>query len=343
VAKNSEGDEMNYKRNDITISAVKYASIIGVEKSDVLKLMEHKKVKTLGKGEFDINQAIEAIEPHINKEEIKRKVHSFFIMKGGTGKTLTCYNMGHYLALLGYKVLLIDLDPQCNLTTQCGIEYDELGVGDDILDILKGKKTITECIVPIIRNVDLIKGSEVISEADEFLKNKAASDFILDKKMKDEKIKERYDFIFFDNHSSVSKASNNAFIVSDSIISVGCPDRYTYNGLEPVLSAVQDLSATLNKDIRFNVLLNNFDPTIRAQKISVDMIIEKYGKYLFNNYVKKSSDFVNSTLTRQPFFSFSGNTSNALKDYAELLVEFIEISSNKTTQESTTEDNHGIA
>jgi cellulose biosynthesis protein BcsQ len=99
----------------------------------------------------------------------------------------------------------------------------------------------------------------------------------------------------------------------------------------------------LGKDIRFNVLLNNFDPSVKAQKISVDMIIEKYGKYLFKNYVKKSSDFVNSTLTRQPFFSFSGNTSNALKDYAELLVEFIEISSNKVAQESTMGDSHGIA
>ena len=334
---------MNYKRNDISITAVKYASIIGVEKSDVLKLMSHKKVKMIGKGEFDINEAIEAVEPHINKETILRKVHSFFIMKGGTGKTLTCYNMGHYLALLGYKVLLIDLDPQCNLTTQCGIEFEELGVGDDILDVFKGKKTISECIIPIIRNVDLIKGSEVIGEADEFLKNKPAGDFILEKKMKEEKIKEKYDFIFFDNHSSVSKASNNAFILSDSIISVGCPDRYTLNGLEPVLSAVEDLASTLGKDIRFNVLLNNFDTSVKAQKISVDMIIEKYGKYLFKNYVKKSSDFVNSTLTRQPFFSFSGNTSNALKDYAELLVEFIEISSNTTVQESTMGDNHGIA
>jgi len=322
---------MSFKRNDLTISAIKYATIIGVEKSDFVKMMTHKKVPMTKKGEYDLNSAIAAVEPHIQREKILRQVFSFFTMKGGVGKTLNCANMGHYLALLGYKVLLVDLDPQCNLTTVCGVGFEDMDTSKDILSILTSNKTIGECIVPIIRNVDLVMGSEMVGQADVMLAGKPGSDNIIQSKIDKEGIRSKYDFIFFDNHSSTSKCSNNAYMVSDAVISVVNPDMFSYNGIQPVINSTEDVSTLLKRDIRNHILINNFEPSSNNQRDVAAKIVSDYGQYVLQNFVKRSTDFVRATMENKPFYCFSGNNSNAIKDYAGLLEEFIDISSKIST------------
>lgn len=332
---------MNFKRNDLTISALKYASIIGVDKSDFVKMMEYKKVPSVKKGEYSLNEAIEAVEPFLKKREIKQKIHAFFINKGGVGKTLVSYNMAHYLALLGYRCLLIDLDPQTNLTNICGIDHEDIDTDGDAFEVLTESTPMSKCIIPIIKNVDLIKGSSNMGQIGAKLANKPGSDLVFFRKIANEGLRAKYDFIFFDNHSDHSKASNNAFIVSDSIISVANPDMFSYTGILPVLTSTIETSEALGREIKFHLLVNNFELNQPIQNNMVKKFIEEFKPYIFSNFIKRSSDFNKATVERKPFYCFSANNSNAIKDYAGLLEEFLKISSDEAITNEVEEVTHG--
>jgi chromosome partitioning protein len=74
---------------------------------------------------YSVEQARNIIFANIKKSTINKKRHAFYNFKGGTGKTSICYQVSSHIALLGYKVLVIDADPQGHLSTSCGLYSDE--------------------------------------------------------------------------------------------------------------------------------------------------------------------------------------------------------------------------
>lgn len=191
------------------------------------------------------------------------KIIAFANQKGGVGKTTTCVNVATYIALMGKKVLILDLDPQGNATSGVGINktkdlktiYDLIGGDSSYEDVIK--TTIVENLYLIPSTVDLA-GAEV-----ELIQLPQREKII--KKILDE-IKASYDFILIDCPPSLGLITVNALTASDSVlIPIQC-EFFALEGLTQLMNTIRlikyrDFNPNLDiegvvmtmKDKRFNL------------------------------------------------------------------------------------------
>lgn len=146
-------------------------------------------------------------------------------LKGGSGKTMNTFNISGILAE-SKKVLLIDVDPQCNLTSNCGIDSADLSIKTvkDIFDNLpKNQPTAEEVIIaspiPELPNLDLIPSSILLFKTEKSMSTKSNREHILENFIKNNKeYLAKYDYIMIDTNPSMSVININAFYLADSIV-----------------------------------------------------------------------------------------------------------------------------
>lgn len=174
------------------------------------------------------------------------KIIAFANQKGGVGKTTTCINVAAYMALMGKKVLIVDVDPQGNATSAVGInKTKDLKT---IYDLIDGESNFDGVIQPtIIENLYIIPstvdlaGAEVeliqIPQREKVIKN------ILDE------IKADYDFILIDCPPSLGLITVNALTASDSIIVPIQCEFFALEGLTQLMNTVRLIKYHLNPDL----------------------------------------------------------------------------------------------
>ncbi len=168
------------------------------------------------------------------------KIITFAAIKGGVGKTTLAFNFGEWLALQGNKVLMIDLDHQCNLTQTYDIYEDT----NTVANIFKGDGEVQ--ILSIKPNISLIPGYMQLDTVEKHLENKVNKDMLLYMWLEDhyeEKGLGEFDYVIIDCHPDFSTATRNAIAVSHSIISPIIPSEHGYNAkfnLEDRLAAFRN-------------------------------------------------------------------------------------------------------
>lgn len=174
------------------------------------------------------------------------KIIAFANQKGGVGKTTTCINVATYMALMGKKVLILDVDPQGNATSAVGINkskdlktiYDLIGGESAYEDVIQ--KTIIDNLFIIPSTVDLA-GAEVeliqIPQREKVIKR------ILDE------IKGSYDFILIDCPPSLGLITVNALTASDSVIVPIQCEFFALEGLTQLMNTIRLIKYHLNPDL----------------------------------------------------------------------------------------------
>lgn len=155
------------------------------------------------------------------------KVITFATLKGGAGKTMNLFNLAGIVAARGNKVLLIDVDPQCNLSANCGIDVADMGF-TTVKDIFakyraseqpKAKDVIIEHPISGLDNLDIIPSSILLFNVEEDItllegRTKILKSFAA----RNEKALAKYDYIFLDTNPSMSVFNINAFYAADAIV-----------------------------------------------------------------------------------------------------------------------------
>ena len=154
------------------------------------------------------------------------KIVAIGTLKGGTGKTTITFNVGGALAEK-YKVLLVDIDPQCNLSASCGVNVAERKYRSsrDIFMEDNSESTPDELIIkaPIkeLPNLDVIPSHMLMTAVEFFLVNRPARESVLKNYIQDHlQFFEQYDYILIDTNPSMSVINQNAFLLADSIVLV---------------------------------------------------------------------------------------------------------------------------
>ena len=239
-------------------------------------------------------------------------VISIINQKGGVGKTTTAHNLAAGLRLQKKKVLLLDLDAQCNLTLLQRASNNT----HTIYDVLTGKTKLRDAI-----QNDFVAGSRNLV----LLQNKAGADKILKYVLQSAK---DYDYIIIDTPPTLSIITINALTASDSIIITSTADLLPIQGLNDLYKTVQTVKRNSNPNLKIlGILITRFNKrTIlgKAMLKSLTDIAAKIGTKVFNTEIRDSIAIKESQAKLTDIFSYS-RYSTAGRDYKNLITEILEM------------------
>ncbi|PBQ34525.1 hypothetical protein CNR22_22995 [Sphingobacteriaceae bacterium] len=238
--------------------------------------------------------------------------------KGGTGKTTSVINLGKALSDSGKRVLLIDLDPQGNLSYSLGLAKQQLTVADFML----GTHSFEE-VACDVNNVHVLSADGRLYTSMELIAAKADKEFLLKKAL--DKITNNYDFIIIDCAPSLSIYTVNAFTAANGIIIPLVFEILSIQGLDQILVEVTRIQTTTNPHLKvigaLGVIVNE------SRKLSEEVLTyirDNYSVNVFNNHVRN-----NVKAAEAPSFGISvieyAPTSTSAKDYINISNELLTI------------------
>ena len=189
--------------------------------------------------------------------------------KGGVGKTTTTVNLGASLALFGYRVLVVDLDPQGNATTGLGV--DGRGFQHSMYDVLLSDTPMVDCIEPVgIANLFVAPATLDLAGVEQELFSALSRELRLKRALAT--VVDDYDFIFIDCPPSLGLITINAFAAaSEILVPVQC-EFYALEGLTQLQRIVTLVQRNLNEDLEIStVVLTMYDA---RTKLSEDVANE---------------------------------------------------------------------
>ena len=206
--------------------------------------------------------------------------------KGGVGKTTTCVNLAAAFASMKYPVLLIDLDPQGNATTGCGIDPRRLHVS--ACEVLLGERSVEETLLrPEGLAFDLLPSNGDLTAAEVSLLQRDQREFALKRAL--EPLLARYAWIFIDCPPSLNMLTLNALAAADSVlIPVQC-EYYALEGLSALLNTIEQLRASINPELEIEGLLRTmFDSRNNLATAVSDQLIENFGERVYRTLVPRN-------------------------------------------------------
>jgi len=201
--------------------------------------------------------------------------------KGGVGKTTTTANVAAGLNILKYKVLMIDLDPQANLTVHFGFPQ-ESETEITIYEALTGKAKLPIKNVPGVKGLDIVCSStDDMVDIEIQLTPVIGRENILKELIKP--IKDRYDYIMIDCPPSLGIMPLNALSCADMAIIVVEPAKFSLDGMTKIFEAMEMVQTRINPDIKhYRVLLTRYN----AQKVIHKNVVENITTHYVDNVLK---------------------------------------------------------
>ena len=213
----------------------------------------------------------------------KCKVIAIANQKGGVGKTTTTVNLGAGLVRNGKKVLLIDFDPQGDLTTSLGFKNpDNMDITiksmlEKIINEIPFDKD--EAIITNNENIKVVPANIELGALETGLVSEINREYVLSKYI--DKIKDDYDYILIDCNPSLGLLTINALAASDSVIIPVQAQYLPLKGMTQLVQTIDKVRAVINPKLKIDgVLLTIADMQTRLARATVDALKSNYGNIL---------------------------------------------------------------
>ncbi len=242
--------------------------------------------------------------------------------KGGVGKTTSAHNLSYALAEEGKNVLIIDLDPQMNLSTTMGI--DCYAQKNSIYDVLKDKELPLRSVIQKTdhENLDVIPSSFDLTGAELEFTRRISSASLLDRSFSTS-LREDYDFIIIDCPPSLGILTINALSASNYVIIPMQPEVYGLYGIEMLLSTYEEIQEEVNHELEImGVLITMHDARLSLHKEMTEKINEYFKKKVFDTIIKTNTTLKEAQSNNQTVFEYDGRARGA-KNYMSLAKEVI--------------------
>lgn len=243
-------------------------------------------------------------------------------IKGGVGKTTTVCAFAEILAMHGKKVLIADLDPQCN-SSQIFNCYNKSKTIVDIFSLKSGEmlaENIRTCIYPTeYTNIDIIPSCEELTFMSDIIQNDTSriQQRILHKALN--LIKRDYDYVILDNSPYFNIITMNALCASDHVLTPVENDGYGYKGLTTLLGKIFSVREELNENLNFlGVFLTKVNKQTNLFKQMHDLYAKELGDKFIPLYIRQDNKVKESCTLFSPIVHYAPDC-NAVQDYRNLL------------------------
>ena len=240
-------------------------------------------------------------------------VYAIINHKGGVGKTTTTLNLARGLSLLSNDVLMIDLDPQANLTQSLGLNESNKNITGTLC---RNEKLP---IIEIYNTLHLVPSDLSLATAEMSLQAEHILGYTKLKKAVDA-IKEKYDYILIDCPPSLGILPINAIIAADEVIIVTQAEYLAITGTKTILELCEKLKDAMNEKLQIaGILFTQFDKTVVSKGIIAAMRVE-YKEKIFETVIRRSVSLKEASINKVDIFKFDHKSSGAY-DYTALACE----------------------
>jgi chromosome partitioning protein len=243
-----------------------------------------------------------------------KRVIAFANQKGGVAKTTTTLNLGVALAEKGHNVLLVDLDPQGNLTMSQGFNPD--AIERSMFDVLVHKLPITEIVETA--EVDIAVASIDLAGAELALSSMIGRERALEKALLP--VREAYDYILIDTPPSLGLLTINAFVAADGVIVPVQCEYLSLRGLVQLQNTLTMIRENLNPNVDIvGILPTMFDKRVLHSREAVEILQENFGDLVFKTRIRKTIRYAEAPVKGLSVLKYdpTGAAAEAYRDLAK--------------------------
>jgi len=263
--------------------------------------------------------AVPAPEPAADSEEqVMAKVIAFANQKGGVAKTTTTLNLGVALRELGHRVLVIDLDPQGNLTMSQGMNPD--AIERSMFDVLVHRIPISDVIHTV--EVDVAVASIDLAGAELSLSALIGRERALEKALVE--VRDRYDFILVDTPPSLGLLTINAFVAADSVIVPVQCEYLSLRGLVQLENTLAMVRENLNPGVRVEgIVPTMYDGRTLHAREAIEILEEHFGDLVYDTRIRKTVRYAEAPVKGSSVLRYdpSGPAAQAYRDLAKEVLD----------------------
>ena len=234
--------------------------------------------------------------------------------KGGVGKTTSVVNIGKALADAGKRVLLIDLDPQANLSQCLNME----GRKPTVYDAMHGGKLEP---LEVSKNLHIVPSTLDLSGAETEFSGEAGREFILDELIAP--LRKKYDYILIDTPPSLGLLTINALATAEEVFIPLQAHFLAVHGVNKMLEAVDKIQRRVNKRLKLGgIFITQYDTRRTLDKEIADTIKKRFASAVFSTPIRINVDIAEAQLQGLPVSTYNVNI-NGAQDYKALTREII--------------------
>jgi len=251
------------------------------------------------------------------EESTLQRVIVFANQKGGVAKTTTTLNLGVAFKEQGYNVLVVDLDPQGNLTMSQGMNPDS--IERSMFDVLVHRLPITEIIHEA--EVDVAVSSIDLAGAELALSSMIGRERALEKALLE--VRDKYDFIMIDTPPSLGLLTINAFVAATGVIVPVQCEYLSLRGLVQLENTLAMVRENLNPEVKIEgILPTMFDRRTLHSREAVEILEENFGDLVFKTRIRKTIRYAEAPVKGASVLKYDP-TGTAAEAYRELAKEVL--------------------
>lgn len=319
---------------DLSFTSSELARLAHIEKSKIDEFEKEGRVQTIRRRIGNVDRKLiplEAVQQFFNGRRgdrsegllpaaPKHKKQMFYNVKGGTGKSTLTAQYVMQAALLGYRVLAIDLDGQGHLTLNLDVlDAHELPT---VYDVLINDLALEQAIINIAPNLDLVPANLGLCTIEIPLNQKARREYRLGDAIS--KVADQYDLIVADTNPAASILNNSMLVAADLVNVVCATNPLSFHGMSLVMATIEEMEREFQKSLEVKIIPNLYDAREVISQEVLGELKSQFSNNCTSSVISRSADLNEATKQRTTVWNVNSRGTGA-QDIGNLAYELLSL------------------